>query len=353
MLRAAQVGQRKWIGGAFDGGHVDQELTQGIRVAELSVAGKGVQDDRAALKLNLRKFIAGAARVQINYRECSCSSTHVQASTHLLQARFRSKLGHRGNRAFNRHIEAQTAPSACCKPALLPRGIFGQPHWDCTHRMVPGPRWLAASRPATDSVAFRSTLVPDRRRWLRSHHCAFNVRGCALRSYAEHAVKPGDAFHRLLPYIASDPGPVGEEFGWRGFALPLLLEQYSPLKASLILGVIHGLWHVPLFFIPGTTQSQLFFPIFMVGTISLAIIDTVLYLRTGANLLLAILVHVMSNSFCLGLSPYQISFFIAGEAALAGAMVLAGGLRSNEQRTAIHDHEADARALGSGGGGPG
>ncbi len=43
-----------------------------------------------------------------------------------------------------------------------------------------------------------------------------------------------------------DGGGLFEENGWRGFALPLLLQKFSPLKASLILGFFWGLWHLPV-----------------------------------------------------------------------------------------------------------
>jgi membrane protease YdiL (CAAX protease family) len=143
-------------------------------------------------------------------------------------------------------------------------------------------------------------------------------------------------FHGLLPAIARDPGPLGEEFGWRGFALPRLLDLHSPLKASLILGLIHALWHLPLFFIPGMPQKQLSFPIFTLGVIAIAIFDTALYLRTRANLLLAILVHVMSN-VCGGvlvgvLGARAFPFFAAAEAIVAGAIIIAGGLSRKEKR---------------------
>jgi membrane protease YdiL (CAAX protease family) len=127
--------------------------------------------------------------------------------------------------------------------------------------------------------------------------------------------------------LVFDVGPVGEEFGWRGFALPRILEIRSPLGASFVLGVIHAVWHLPLFFIATTSQSHLSFPLFVLGVISLAIIDTWIYLRTDANLLLAILVHLMSNywSGILGAPAYP--YFQAGEILAAVTIVAFGGLR--------------------------
>ena len=46
----------------------------------------------------------------------------------------------------------------------------------------------------------------------------------------------------------------GEEFGWRGFAIPRLQKRYNALITSLIIGTLHFLWHTPLFFIEGTGQ---------------------------------------------------------------------------------------------------
>src|SRR3712207_4467334 len=45
-------------------------------------------------------------------------------------------------------------------------------------------------------------------------------------------------------------GPLGEEIGWRGFALPRLQRLHGPLVGSLILGPIHVFWHLPLYWVP-------------------------------------------------------------------------------------------------------
>lgn len=158
--------------------------------------------------------------------------------------------------------------------------------------------------------------------------------GVAL--YAARAVGAGPSslpawsvvLRGLVMTLATDVGPLGEEFGWRGFALPRLLEQWTPLRASLILGAVHVMWHLPLFFIPGMPQNRIAFALFAVGVISIAIIDTWLYLRSGASLLLAILVHLMAN-YCGGiLGAAALPFFFAGEGVAAMAIVALGGLRS-------------------------
>lgn len=47
-------------------------------------------------------------------------------------------------------------------------------------------------------------------------------------------------------YVTLVRGPLREEIGWRGFALPRLQYRYSPLIATLILGIIWTVWHLPL-----------------------------------------------------------------------------------------------------------
>jgi membrane protease YdiL (CAAX protease family) len=92
-------------------------------------------------------------------------------------------------------------------------------------------------------------------------------------------------------------GPVSEELGWRGFALPRLQQKFNALVSSLILGTMWALWHLPLFFIPGSDQSQIFFPIYLVLNIAFATYMTWLYNNTKGSVLIAILAH-----FCINIS---------------------------------------------------
>ena len=88
---------------------------------------------------------------------------------------------------------------------------------------------------------------------------------------------------------------VGEELGWRGYALPLLLEKRSAVTASLILGLIWGVWHLPTFVIPGTPQYGLPFVAFLLLTIEYSILMTWVFLHTSGSVLIATLFHGAIN----------------------------------------------------------
>ena len=91
-------------------------------------------------------------------------------------------------------------------------------------------------------------------------------------------------------------GPLNEELGWRGFALPALLERINALSASLIIGLIWAVWHLPLFFaeIPGYTSMP--FLSYLLNVISLSIIFTHVYQKGGHQLWLCILLHAIFNT---------------------------------------------------------
>ena len=90
---------------------------------------------------------------------------------------------------------------------------------------------------------------------------------------------------------------VGEEAGWRGYALPKLLQSHSAFTASLILGVLWGAWHLPTFFIPGAPQAGIPFVAFLLFTMGASVLFTWLNLHTRGSLLLATLFHGAINSF--------------------------------------------------------
>ena len=91
---------------------------------------------------------------------------------------------------------------------------------------------------------------------------------------------------------------VGEETGWRGFALPEWQRRWNALAASLLLGVFWVLWHVPFFFYLDTYVAMGFaaFPFFAVSVLSGAVVFTWLYNSTGGSALMAILFHASLNT---------------------------------------------------------
>jgi len=100
-------------------------------------------------------------------------------------------------------------------------------------------------------------------------------------------------------YILLLRGGFGEEMGWRGYALPHLLKEYSVLGASLIIGVGWAVWHLPLFFIQGTRQSGSF-GVYLVGVVGLSVVLAWLYTRARGSVLLVAVFHAQWNVFDSG-----------------------------------------------------
>jgi len=96
-------------------------------------------------------------------------------------------------------------------------------------------------------------------------------------------------------------GPLAEELGWRGFALDRLQARWSAFVSSLVLGVFWGLWHLPLFFMKGTSQGEMGFStvlfwMWFIQVIAGAILHTWVYNNNQRSILSAILLHFMANS---------------------------------------------------------
>ena len=132
---------------------------------------------------------------------------------------------------------------------------------------------------------------------------AFLVLGIPAIFYLGAAMKgtltdafPFSPWYDVLPALAIALliGPL-EEFGWRGVALPLFQRRFAPLWASLILGSIWGLWHVPAFLLSGTPQSAWSFGPFFIGVVAIAVILTPMFNAARGSLLIAVLYHFQMN----------------------------------------------------------
>jgi uncharacterized protein len=89
---------------------------------------------------------------------------------------------------------------------------------------------------------------------------------------------------------------LGEEVGWRGYALPALQARHGAFIASVMLGAMWALWHVPQFFNPATLYSDLPFVLFLAYLISFSVLITWVFNSTGGSLLMAMLVHAVMNA---------------------------------------------------------
>jgi membrane protease YdiL (CAAX protease family) len=90
-------------------------------------------------------------------------------------------------------------------------------------------------------------------------------------------------------------GPLNEEPGWRGFAMPRLQSRFSSLVATLILGTFWGLWHVPLHLM-GMYYGGAWGALIRIQEIPRSVLFTWIYNRTKGSLLLAILFHTAINT---------------------------------------------------------
>lgn len=88
---------------------------------------------------------------------------------------------------------------------------------------------------------------------------------------------------------------IGEEIGWRGFALPRLQSRFSAFASSLLLATVWSLWHLPLFFIGGDFHSQIPLVIFLGQGFLITILLTWLYNNTEGSLIIAHIFHTSSN----------------------------------------------------------
>lgn len=155
----------------------------------------------------------------------------------------------------------------------------------------------------------------------------------ALGKYtAQHVMYPPLRPEQIAIAIIA---PLGEEFGWRGYALPRLQASLSPLAASLCVALPWALWHIPTFFVPearGTTPFELC--MYLVAFIASSVIYTWLFNAGGGSILGPLLAHLgihLDNVFRAsmmgdGVLPLAMTSLVLS--AMAAALVLTGRMSS-------------------------
>ncbi len=92
---------------------------------------------------------------------------------------------------------------------------------------------------------------------------------------------------------------VGEETGWRGFALPRMQARHGPLVATLLLGSIHALWHLPIYFVHGAITDTFSMQVFIINSFAI-VLSSILWTWVSNNarnsILIAMLAHASSNA---------------------------------------------------------
>ena len=126
-------------------------------------------------------------------------------------------------------------------------------------------------------------------------------------------------------------GPLGEEPGWRGFALPRLQTRYGALRGTLVLGILWAFWHLPDYLTvaqrggPGANLANLLIvnlPIFLVMVLAMAVIFTWVFNHTRGSLFIAILLHTSINAFGLVVALFAAPIVTNTDLAICIAVVV-------------------------------
>lgn len=162
-------------------------------------------------------------------------------------------------------------------------------------RLCPGRRFLAFLKAQFTPVRFSDFVVP-----------ALIQLGLAVGAIGTVMLLGGGSLETvevvtlsgLLPLLLINitAGPLGEQLGWRAYALKELQKRRSPLVASLWIGLVWGLWHFPLWLVSGYTGLELlqYSGFFMLAIVSFSVFLTYFYNRSG-NILVAVWIHFLFN----------------------------------------------------------
>jgi len=135
-------------------------------------------------------------------------------------------------------------------------------------------------------------------RWLIAS--LFTIPGIAITATVLHSLAGGSPLAlrttEVLPQvIVILLIALGEEYGWRGYALPKLQERYNALISSLILGLVWAFWHFPGYLIGTGVPLDMPFPVFVLWVLPATILITWVYNNTK-SILSAIFMHMAANA---------------------------------------------------------
>ena len=167
-------------------------------------------------------------------------------------------------------------------------------------------RYMGIKWPVLTVLFF--TLISIAAIWLGVYLLGYEMPGM---NYI-HAIIQNPLNLFLVLFFSVISGPLNEEFGWRGYALDRLFVSFGFTGATLLLGFIWGIWHLPWYFTPGQAQYDL---------LQNSVFDAIMYIpsvmllnfavsyvciKTKRSILAGALVHMFGN--LLGsqlLSPYS------------------------------------------------
>ena len=108
-------------------------------------------------------------------------------------------------------------------------------------------------------------------------------------------------------------GPLSEEFGWRGFLTDIIFDKNKVFKCSIVIGLVWGLWHLPLYFYPAQIQYEwininIFLGIgFIINCITNALIYNVIYVISNRKVFSIFFLHMFENIILTGAMIYPFS----------------------------------------------
>ena len=119
-----------------------------------------------------------------------------------------------------------------------------------------------------------------------------------------------------------------EEFGWRGYAEDSIASYTSWFKESIIFGIVWGLWHLPLFFIPGTYQNNImnmniwYMVNFLISVIPIGFLFTWVYVKNKRSIFACAIFHFFVNFLQEEIAMTQVTKCIETFVILAVAVII-------------------------------